>query len=276
MTQTITGLSAREADLLAKLAASGRTIFRPSEIGDLWPDAASLHNVLSELCRGGWLKRIERGLYLLVPLSAGPERLWTEDALVVASRIHQPAAIAYWSAMRFWNFTEQLPYTVFVQSPVRKFNSRLIVGGVHFHVVTVVNSRFFGLAEREIGGHKICVTDREKTIIDACDRPDLSGGIWQVAQALQAHWGELDWGRLDVYLARFGSGAVYKRLGYLVETQSLPIPQRETRLAAWQEHLSAGIADLDPYEGQGGSVRLRWRIRDNVGFAVGKEEGNLE
>jgi predicted transcriptional regulator of viral defense system len=30
------------------------------------------------------------------------------------------------------------------------------------------------------------ITDREKTLIDACDRPDLSGGILQIAQALRS------------------------------------------------------------------------------------------
>ena len=33
----------------------------------------------------GWLARIERGRYLIVPLEAGPDRVWTEDALVIAS-----------------------------------------------------------------------------------------------------------------------------------------------------------------------------------------------
>ena len=271
MSQTLTGLSSHEADFLAKLAVSGKTVFRSSEVADLWPDPAMARHVLSRLCQGGWLKRIERGLYMFVPLSAGPERVWTEDALVVASRIVQPSAIAYWSALRFWNFTEQLPHTVFVQSPHRKLNPRLTVEGVRFQLVAISQRRFFGLAERSIGSHRIQVTDREKTIIDATDRPELCGGVWQLAHTLQVGWGELDWAKLDGYMERFASGAVYKRLGYLVEGLALPIPQREVWLAAWHDRLTAGIADLDPSEAKSGSVLRRWRIRDNVGLMTGRK-----
>lgn len=268
MSQTLTGLSSREADLLARLAASDKTVFRSSEVADLWPDPAAVRHVLSRLCKGGWIKRIERGLYILVPLSAGPERIWTEDALVIASRIVQPSAIAYWSALRFWNFTEQLPHTVFVQSPHRKFNPRLTLEGVRIQLVTISQYRFFGFAERSVSSHRIQVTDREKTIIDAADRPGLCGGVWQLANTLRVAWRELDWVKLDSYMDRFASGAVYKRLGYLVETLALPIPQREAWLATWNDRLTAGVADLDPSEAGSGSVVQRWRIRDNVSLMM--------
>ena len=52
-----------------------------------------------------------------------------------------------------------------------------------------------------------------------------------MAQALRGHWAEVEWPKLDEYLIRFASGAVYKRLGYLVETLDLPIPAGRS---AWQ------------------------------------------
>lgn len=65
----------------------------------------------------------------------------------------------------------------------------------------------------------------------------------------------------------FASGALFKRLGYLVEALELPIPERTERLAAWRKQLTAGVALLDPGELAGGSVHLRWRIRDNIDLA---------
>ena len=266
MAQTIKGLSRREAEFLSRLAAENRSVFRYEEVANHWPDSATAHYALSRLQRGGWLKRIERGLYMLVPLSAGPDRVWTENALVIGTHLVEPSAIAYWSALRFWNFTEQVPHTVFVQSPRRKLQPKLILAGVQYQLVTIREPRFFGLARRAVDGQPIQVTDREKSVVDAADRPDLCGGIWQLAQALHGHWAEVDWPKLDEYLIRFGSGAVYKRLGYLVEALDMPIPDRAERLAAWQAHLTAGIALLEPGELVGGSVRLRWRVRDNIGL----------
>ena len=259
MAQTITGLSQREAEFLSRLAAEDRSIFRYAEVAAYWPDSAVAHHALSRLQRGGWLKRIERGLYMLVPLSAGPDRVWTENALVIGTRLIEPSAVAYWSALRFWNFTEQVPQTVFVQSPRRKMQSKLVLAGVQYQTVTIGALRFFGLVRRAVDGQSIQVTDREKSVVDAADRPDLCGGIWQLAEALRGHWAEAEWPKLDEYLTRFASGAVYKRLGYLVETLDLPIPERTALLAAWQIHLTAGIALLDPGASACGSTCMRWR-----------------
>lgn len=269
MMQTITGLSSREAAFLTRLAAENRSVFRYEEVADYWPDSVSAHHALSRLQRGGWLKRIERGLYMLVPLSAGPDRAWTENALVIGTHLVEPSAIAYWSALRFWNFTEQVPHTVFIQSPRRKLPSKMVLDGVQYQVVTISAPRFFGLARRAVDGQAIQVTDRAKSVLDAADRPDLCGGIWQLAQVLRGHWAEVEWPRLDEYLARFASGAVYKRLGYLVETLDLQIPERVARLRDWQAHLTTGIALLDPGEPLDGPVYARWRVRDNIRLAPG-------
>jgi predicted transcriptional regulator of viral defense system len=106
------------------------------------------------------------------------------------------------------------------------------------------------------------ITDREKTLVDACDRPELCGGILQIAQALRAI-DILDWEKIDVYLDRFNSGAIYKRLGYLIEQLDVPMPDREIRLAAWKAKLTQGIAWLEPGGAQTGPVVTRWRIRVN-------------
>ena len=275
MAQTITGLSQREADFLSRLAAENRSVFRIEEVATHWPDPTTIHAVLSRLQRGGWLKRIERGLYLLVPLSAGPSRVWTEEALVIAARLVTPSAVAYWSALRFWNFTEQMPRTIFVQSPQRKFRPSLTIEGVRYQIVTIRHQGFFGIVQRAVSEQAVPITDREKTILDTADRPDLCGGIWQLAQTLRNHWAALDWPKLDAYLAHFASGALYKRLGYLVETLDLPLPERSALLADWQARMTAGIALLDPSESDrgtvAGSIHQRWRVRDNIGLRCASE-----
>ncbi len=119
-----------------------------------------------------------------------------------------------------------------------------------------------------IAGQEFEVTDREKTLIDALDRPELTGGIWQVAQAMMQSADTLDWQRFEAYLARFASGAVYKRLGYLVENMRPAIPHVQERLTRWQTGLTEGIANLDPGEERHGPVTRRWRVRDNVGLSA--------
>jgi predicted transcriptional regulator of viral defense system len=108
------------------------------------------------------------------------------------------------------------------------------------------------------------VTDREKTIIDAASRPELSGGIIQLAQAMKSSINSVDWEKLDRYLDQWGGGVVAKRLGYLVETLSLPIPDRVSTINHWQTMISKGISQLEPGLGQSGPVVTRWQLQINV------------
>ncbi|RLC70063.1 MAG: hypothetical protein DRI81_19615 [Chloroflexi bacterium] len=265
MSHNIGGLGPKEAEFLAVLAEEGETIFAVERARRFWGDAAYTNNVLGRLERKGWLRRLERGTYMVVPLEAGPDRFWAESALVLAPHLVQPAAIAYWSALHYWHLTEQIPRTVFVQSTSRKHQQKKEVLGFSFRFITVVESKFFGVVRRTLGEQPIAVTDREKTLVDAADRPDLSGGSAQLAQALRAVQADLDWQRLDDYLQRWPNTSPLKRIGYLVETLDLTLPAREDRLRRWRDLLSPGIVLLEPGRGrEAGRIVTRWQLCVNV------------
>ena len=261
MTQDISALSAREAAFLLHLAGAGHTLFSIAEARDYWDDAGYTRNILSRLVRKGWLQRLQRGRYMVVPLEAGPERNWSENAWIVASHLIHPAAVAYWSALHYWAMTEQVPRIVFVQSTRRKRPAR--VSGVRFRFVTLSQSRFFGVSRRTLDGKVFYVTDREKTMLDAAARPDLSGGIGQLAEALRSSVGEMNWERLDQYLIRWGGGTPVKRLGYLADALEIDVPDRERRLQTWQQMISQGVSLLEPGSAPTGRVITRWRVRLN-------------
>lgn len=265
MSQSVTGLSPREARFLTTFASQGKTVFTIEQARAFWGDADYTANVLGRLEKGGWLQRLERGTYMIVPLEAGPDRTWAESALVIAPHLIEPAAVAYWSALHYWHMTEQVSRTVFVQSTSRKHQREKEILGVPYRFVTVVESKFFGVVERTLSGQPVYVTDREKTLVDAADRPDLSGGISQLAQALRSAWNDLDLQRLDDYLDRWPTGSPLKRIGYLVETLDLPFSDREERLARWRHSLSSGIVALQPgHNTDEGRIVTRWRLRINV------------
>jgi len=264
-------LSTGESEFLSRLAAEGKTIFSTTEAQELWLGSTPVRTVLHRLEKKGWLQRVERGVYLLIPLEAGPERTWSESPLIIAPYLIQPAAVAYWSALHYWQMTEQIPRITFVQSTKRK--RPLEIQGMRFQFVTVKGDRFFGILERMLNGKKFYVTDREKTLVDCADRPDLSGGILQLAQALETGYAEIEWLKLDAYLKRWEGGTVVKRLGYLVDRLRIPIPERESRLAEWQKMISQGISPLEPGAGRSGPVVTRWGLRINVDALSVKEPG---
>ena len=256
-------LSAAESEFLSRLAAEGKTIFSINDARDSWVGSTAITTVLHRLEKKGWLRRVERGVYLLIPLEAGPERTWSESPLVIAPYLIQPAAVAYWSALHYWQMTEQIPRITFVQSTKRKRSMDVL--GMRFQFVAVKEARFFGILERMLNSKKFFVTDREKTLVDCANRPNLSGGVMQLALALETGYAEIDWPKLDTYLRSWEGGTVVKRLGYLIDRLRIPIPERETRLAEWQKMLTRGISPLEPGLGSSGPVVTRWGLRINVG-----------
>src|SRR3972149_6150557 len=87
---------------LATMAGRGRRLLRTEEAYEFWPSTDVARQALSRLVRSGWLERIERGLYLIVPLEAGPEGHWTEDPMVIAAQLVPSGAVGYWSAPPSW------------------------------------------------------------------------------------------------------------------------------------------------------------------------------
>lgn len=259
-----------EASLLTDLASRGKSIFSTRDAYRVMGEGKPTRDTLERLVEKGWLARIEKGKYLIVPLEAGPERIWTEDAFVIAGHLVSPGMVAYWSALRHWNLTDQVPRVTYVQTPARRENRTPVVLGMRFRIVRVKEGRFFGGHTFRVRESALHVTDLEKTIIDCLDRPDLSGGVAEVASALQESRGEIDWERTTQYLRRFGSGTVVKRLGFLIESMEIVHPPAPEVLRRWQSLLTAGVSPLDP-----SSPRKPHRIATRWRIAVNLPEGGL-
>ena len=263
--RNIISLSDAEASFLTTLAASGKQIFATKDAYDVLGEGKACRDALSRLVDKGWLERLEKGKYLIVPLEAGPNRTWTEDAYVIAGHLVSHAMVGYWSALNYWNLTEQIPRVTYVQTTARKERRTPQVLGMRFRIVRVKPRKFFGGHAYRAGEFRVMVTDREKTILDCLDRPQLSGGVGEVGKALLAGDGDFDWDRMTNYLQRFGSGAVVKRLGFLVETVELTHPPEPATVDDWLDFLTAGISRLDPSTPRKPHrIATRWRIEVNL------------
>lgn len=270
-TQNIRTLSAQETRLLNTLSAAGKTVFTAEDAqAAANGQIANLPRLLSSLARKRWLLRLERGKYLILPLSAGMEGLYTAHEFVLASRLVEPYAIGYWSALHYHGFTEQLPQTVLVISPVRRRDVSIEELGFHCHFVAIAPERFFGVSTMLVDDQPVVITDPARTVVDCLDRPDLCGGVVEAAKGLYGYAQRSDArpAQLAEYAVRLGNQAILKRLGYLAEQFELParFPDAEwaAALAAWQRDLSAGFARLDPYLPPAGPYERTWRLRLNV------------
>lgn len=260
-------LGQREAEFLSLTSSENNQQFNIHAAIKFWGNNAMAKKKLYQLERKGWVARIERGKYIVIPLEAGPERRWSENSYLIANALVQPAAIAYWSAVRHWNWTEQIPRIVYVQTTKRKKSPRQTVFGVQYEFVTVAEQKYFGCTKEWLNGKPYLITDREKTLIDCADDVDRSGSIEELAKAVWEGAKEISWKKLCEYAKRFPNGAIKKRLGYLFETL-VPELSDEARciLNLWQQELTAGISPLVPsLRNTPQRISTRWRLLVNAG-----------
>jgi predicted transcriptional regulator of viral defense system len=209
----------------------------------------TLRVILFRLEEKGFIERIDKGKYLIIPLGSEKGK-YTLHEFVIASYLVDPCAISYWSALHHYGLTEQIPTTVFIQTTARKSKSTLEIFGVNYQIVRVKEEKFFGIRKEWIEETSISITDKEKTIIDCLDKPQYAGGIIEVAKALKSS--SLDRDRLTKYALRIDNFAVVRRLGYLCEKMGMQIDLPPPR--------SKKYLLLDPTMPAEGKNDPKWRL----------------
>jgi predicted transcriptional regulator of viral defense system len=258
------GLSAKNRERLAVLhrALPGPfTAQDASEALEISRDEAA--RITGYLASKGWLSRVQRGLFTVVPLEADIPEAWRADPWLVAARVFAPCYIGGWSACEHWSLTEQLFRSVLVVTAKPQRRAQTAVQGTEFRVASRRAETFFGLRKVWRGRERVDVSDPTRTVLDVLDDPSIGGGIRNVADVLASYFSgdHRDDERLMVYADRLGNRTAFKRLGYLVE--SLEVDAADL-VDACLARRSAGIAKLDPSIRSDGRITKRWGLRINA------------
>ena len=218
--------------------------------------------LLSAWVRRGWLQRLARGLYVPVSIESQAGTRPAADPWVVAAAVFEPCYVTGWSAAGQWDLTEQLYRVTAVISARRLRNRQPSAGGAEFLVITrPLPAEGRVPVWRE--GVRVEVADPALTVIDMLDDPRLGPGIRETSRTVSAYLRSER--RDDAALIRYGNargnGAVFKRLGFLVERLA---PTEIDLLSACRDRLTEGYARLDPGVDAPGTRRKRWRVIENV------------
>jgi predicted transcriptional regulator of viral defense system len=261
-------LSAQESKVVLALTESRRREATRGEIVRLLggTDKAA-DNVIESLRRKGWLERATWGEYLLVPPEQGPDALGDSNILARASRIADPYYIGFGTAAAHYGLTTQHRSVIFIVTPMRLRPRE--VGESRVRIVNLSDNKFFGFEPVDVLGYKVMISDREKTAIDCIDRPALGGGVGEVATIFATASRRFDWNKAAAYLERINSGALARRLGWLVDYVKADLPpedrKRLLRLAARSRktYLGPDPARARAVEGAIGYDET-WRVFVNV------------
>ena len=258
------GISGRNRRHLATLHRGMSGPFSVQEAATaLFLSIPRTHRLLSYLADRGWLLRLRRGLYSLVPMEASRAGDWVEDPWVVASSLYgRSCYIGGWSACEHWDLTEQLFRETVVVTTRRVRGSKSEVQGFTFRVKMIREDRFFGTRAVWRGRTRVDVSDPSRTVADLMSDPSLGGGIRHVAEVLEAYFDSVyvDESLLADYVDRLGNRTAFKRLGYLAELLDLGSP---VLLELCRDGMSSGMSLLDPSLPARGRQLRRWNLRVN-------------
>ena len=214
--------------------------------------------MLSRWVIQGWLTRIRRGLYAIVPIDAVDNQQALEDGWVLAPELYSPCYIGGWSAAEYWDFTEQLFRDVCVLTEQAVIHKKQEIHNISFLLTHIPKKINFGKKIIWKKNKKIFISDPHKTIIDTLYNPQLGGGIQHIVDCFKEYIKSLHYSpeKLAAYAMQVGSGAVFKRLGFLY-SQVTGEENELTKLC--RQHLTQGIAHLDPSI-KDGRIITQWRL----------------
>lgn len=224
----------RAADDIIHIADVERTL-------NLSRTAAS--KLLSRWSGQGWLRRVGPGAYAPVSLDTLDSENVLEDPWVLVPALYDPAYIGGRTAAEYWGLTEQIFRDIVVMTErLVRFRMQERQGAV-FTLRHVRPNMIFGTKSVWSGTTRITISDVHRTIIDMLDNPELGAGIQHVDDCLYIYCRSKDRDdhTLLAYADRLGNGAVFKRLGFLLERRS----ENAQLLDACRKRLTQGNAVLD-------------------------------
>ena len=275
MTFKTRSLSPQESRVVLGLAEhGGRELDRQEIIDMLGVSPQAADHVIRKLRRKGWLERASWGRYLLIPPEMGPDALGESNLLALASRIADPYYFGYGTAATHYGFTTQHRRVIRLVTPLRTRNRRLLDSEVR--IVNPVQRKFFGFGPVDVLGYPVMMSDREKTVIDCIDRPDLAGGEAEAATILSTACRRIDWHKAATHLERMSSKTLTRRFGWLAERADATIP--DTILALLRD-LAKGSskAFFGPRIPKLGAIGYQdsWQITANVASEELRESAGI-
>lgn len=208
-------------------------------------DVRYVHLFLHRLKKSGDVFEIERDKYTV-----------HRDAFLIASRIAWPSYISMWSALRFYNLTEQIPHSVWVVTTRKRRKNRINFANTNILFVLTKPKYFFGFKKINFKGFEIFVSEPEKAVIDSILFRRIS--VSEIFSILKSNLRSFSINRLLSYAVKTNNKALIKRLGFLLDRLGL---NHYEKLRKYIYHAPTPLEYNLPRQGK---LNKKWRIVENM------------
>ena len=249
-------------EFLTTLTQEGYRIFSVNEaravVEGMGLKVSSTSYLIKALLTKKAIRQLFKGLYAL------------EDHLLAGAPLHKfeiamhlvkTGSINCWSAMSYYELTDQVLSTVYILTPYKAANKRpkyyYKIDGYEYVIIPIIEDNFWGIKRIFIGETKLSISDLERTLLDGLIRPNYCGGFREVLNAFLIAKDEMNIKKIIEYSQRC-SIAVQKRLGWVL-TQ-LSKKNIDYQLSISEKYY---FDKLDPSGPRRGKLNKQWMIMEN-------------
>ena len=194
------------------------------------------YNIIKSLKKKNAIKKIKNGLFSFTDV----------NEFTLATSIHFPSYISFWSALNYYGFTDNMPIKIFLATT--KFSKEIN----DFRYITISKKRFFGY----IKINELVIAEKEKAIIDSLLFPKYSGGIKEISKSIKTALKEIDIKKLIKYAEKVQSKAVLRRLGFILELNGYNLKNIKRKIGK-------GYELLDPNLKRKNNLNNKWLLDIN-------------
>ncbi len=232
-------LSQLENKAYEKIKKTGMVLFSVTDISLLLNiNKTKTYNLVKALKKKKAIKSIGKRKF----------SLYETNEFEIASELNFPSYISFWSALNYYNFSDNNPKKIFIATT--KYSKEIYP----FKYITLSKKRFFGYVS--IG--KITIAEKEKAIIDCILFPKYSGGIREIKKAMAVSVKLINKKKLIDYALKLKSKAVIRRLGFLLENLGFK------NLKNLEKKIGRGYELLDPTLEKKNNLNKKWLLDVNL------------
>lgn len=166
-------------------------------------------NVYARWQREGRVEKLRKGLYL----NLGREFVGGADQFLLANLLYQPSYVSLHAALHYWGLIPDVTFEVTCVSTRKTW--RTTCRRTRYSYRRLPPKLFFGFDASPWRGELLYVARPEKALIDyAYFHPDMDDPdyVFEMRFDEQIVHEELDWGRMERYLAQIGSTTLTRRV----------------------------------------------------------------
>lgn len=261
-------LSGLEQEIYFSLLSEDRTVASFDELKAILPETSpgTLRVIIHRLTEKGYLSRVKKGVFILVPLFLVKEKKDYSPLIEIASRMTQPYYLSHYTALTVHGKALHTLNTVFLTTT--KWIKSIRWKNYLFKFTVMDKKYFFGFNEMKYKTETILVSDMEKTIVDILKKPAFcADGFAELGRVIALNFEDLNPDVLLDYLYKMNNASLYARLGYILSIlsdESL-INVRKSFFKELQKNVPKNYVLIFPSKEKKGLLIKEWKIIDNYG-----------